>query len=964
MPVRAQENLRFSHYSVDNGLSQNVVYSLCQDSKGFLWIGTHDGLNRFDGYEFKKFNYHPQDSNSLAENVVHKIEEDSDGTLWIKTTNYLHRFPRNSGKFERYKIPDPVTKVSLRTGSVKDFRSEDMIPVETQFSGWLFNKQNKNFIPLTYENGDMYSLHPSAISNTHYFLGQFINTAVSRKGFYFFDSNKKILWPATSGIFKGLIDEEIIFFSCSNELLYAINKRGELLTVSKSNISRKKIPDIAFIKGNIIAIQKDQNGLVWIVTKKEIIKADVVNDIFEKVIPQFANNQRISEAEHKSMLIDKTGNLWAGTFGDGLRKFNVRQNNISNYSYNLDKTKLPGKFVHALRESQDGSIYISFYETKQFAVLNAQRSKADVIDKETVYNSKTELQKLHNKELEQLLPFPVFKKNLPLSKLFIQTSPLLFKDKLNRLWAKDDYSLQCISTSERVNTGSFIESVFADKDNNFWIATNGKGLGLYNPVNKELFFFHANGTNGNISSNSINSMLYDSMRNSLWLATQFGLSQFELNKKKSINYNEADGLCHNNIYNMVMDDDGFLWLGTGNGISRFDTAEKKFRNYNRNDGFINIEYNRYCAIRTRNGELVFGGTEGIDIFYPKQLSKPAEAATVVITDLKIFNKSIAALNSISLAHHQNNLTISFAAMDFTNPGKTKYAYMLQNIDREWIYTEGKNTVSYATLRPGKYRFIVKAASDDGEWNKNPTYFDFTIHPPWWQSWWFYLLLAIAITGFVLLLFRYRLQKKLELLQVRNRIHRDLHDDVGATLSTVKAYTEMLKTKPGEAKYLELISDNANEMLEKLEIITWASNPRHDSMHSLVEKMKQQVNTLFYHKGIELEWKVDPGLSGIELPGIVRQNLFLIFKEASNNIIKYAGATNTVIRLYKGNNKIIMALTDNGKGFSVSQVKMGNGLYNIQSRAAEVGGQCIIDSVLDKGTSVQVLINYPFKLVAT
>ena len=945
--------MRFDYFGVEQGLSQSVIYTIFQDSKGFLWIGTHDGLNRYDGYEFKKYYNNPLDSNSMAENIVYHIQEDAQGYLWIKTIHYLHRFNPKTNQFTKFKIPAKAAPISWKSNS--PILTRDLVPVDNYFNAWVFHIPSSTFILLKYADGTSYMSSGTQRNNLQLHQGKII--APGKTGIVYFDTVQLLLQPLRSITYGAFKDEQLIYLQASGEHLMAISKQGVLIVVNNKRKITRQISASDTLSSSIAGICVDTRKVVWVATSTGLYNLPPGEVALKKISLRFLNNQPASSAVNKCLTADRQGNLWLGSFGDGMRKLNVHQRNIINLGFAPGDNGLPGKFVQSLIQASGGDIYATFYDTRMITQMNPFGKKISNIEPSQFINNRYLAKILLKEQYDSFEKLPVFAAYLSKTNFLNESNPLLYRDKRGHTWQRKDYSLACESLGTKIQAGSLIEGFTEDDSANFWIATSANGLGFWQRKNQQISFY----TNEQgLSSNNINALLYDGYQQCLWLGTHMGLNKFDLAKKTTLRYNSNDGLCHNSVYNMVTDQMGNLWLGTGNGISRFDTHSKRFKNFNRRDGLLNMEYNRYSAIRLTNGMLAFGGTQGIDIFDPGEMNQTNIAPDVMITGIKVLDRSIyPGDTTLQLKHHENNLTISFAAMDFTNPGKTQYAYHLKGTDKNWNYIEGVHTVSYASLEPGNYSFMVKAANDAGEWNEQHAKLDFIIKKVWWQTGWFYLTLAIMLCTIIYLFVRYRWKKKIELLQLRNRIHRDLHDDVGATLSTMKAYTQMLKERPGQTEFLELISQNADNMLDKLELITWASNPSNDSMHSLTEKIQQLLTPLFYHKGIELNFFAEDNLKNIELPGLVRQNLFLIFKEGANNIIKYAGANSCSIRIVKEGAFILLELKDNGKGFDVKTVKNGNGLKNIAERASELNGIFSLHAAVNEGTLIQIKIPSSF-----
>jgi signal transduction histidine kinase len=296
-----------------------------------------------------------------------------------------------------------------------------------------------------------------------------------------------------------------------------------------------------------------------------------------------------------------------------------------------------------------------------------------------------------------------------------------------------------------------------------------------------------------------------------------------------------------------------------------------------------------------------------------------------------------------------------------NPEVYTYAYKLEGFDKNWTYMSERNSITYTNLNPGTYTLLIKNANHFGTWNEIPTKIVLIIKPPFWWTWWFISLIILAIASFLYALFRYRLHQKLRVLQIRNRLHRDLHDDIGATLSSVKAYSEILKDNPDNPLIAELIRDNSAEMIERLEVIAWATNPQHDNFKSLKNRMIKFAAPLCHSKNIQCDIESEGLNEEVLIPGEIRQNIFLVFKEAMNNMMKYAEATACSTSMFIQHNRFVMQLKDNGKGFEGAVKESGNGLKNMQKRTEELNGKFYVESSADNGTVIIIRIPYPFKI---
>lgn len=952
--TQAQIKLRFEQFGIDQGLSQNVVYDLHQDKRGFLWIATHDGLNRYDGYEFKKYYHKPSDSNSLGNNSIYHIDEDADGFLWLTSQNYLHKFDPVSASFTRFPLPVENGKVfnNPKTDAVKS--SQDHIPVfSEQFTG-IFNYRQNLFSKLP-EN-ENYKWLNTVFDNNKKLIG-FYALDLNGMGIHFYSLLSNRFERETGSILGNLNEKKIQFAQFHfNKNFWVIDHTNTLITGDETGkMISVQLPEKARSYGftDKTIITADQSGNGYIARNNNLFyfdrKAETIKEILNSLNLGQSFNNAITD-----ILVDNSDNVWIGTFGNGLYRLNLYVQQFSSLiALPENNSSIAGRFLKALGVGKEGNIYASFQDT---GIMNEIDNKWQSVTRINwkYFFSNTDRYNYVYKHHPELRRKENTKQILSVTKeLWNVTNPYLFIDKNHYSWERLTTAVRKFSPDSLfIETGTFILASCVDSENKIWLGTAGKGLIAVDALTGEQTVYTSLDKNS-LADNTVNCMLYDTINHRLLLGTNYGLSILDITGKRFQNYSIESGLSHKTVYCMVFDDYGRLWLGTGNGLSMFDLTTTVFTNYNKSDGLINSEYNRDCAVKKLNGELVFGGTAGIDYFQPMLDIINIKPPKVEITDIYVFNKQIPAVKKLRLSHKENNLIITFSAMDFTNPGRNKYAYRLNGTEKEWNYLEGKGILSYANLSPGSYLFEVKSAVENKNREEVITTLQFTILAPWWQTWWFYSLLSLIVVSSLFIIFRYRLQKKLEIYKLRNRIHRDLHDDIGASLSTVNVYAEMLRQQPHKKEYLDLIAENTSEMLGNLEIITWVNNPKNDSFINLIDKMRQLAHPILYHKGINLEFKIAPGLESLMLPGVLRQNLFLAFKEAINNIIKHAGADTCIVIFRKKRNLLSMIIADNGKGLPTDLEVKGNGLSNMQNRIRDLKGEFIIRS--ENGTVIEINI---------
>lgn len=525
-----------------------------------------------------------------------------------------------------------------------------------------------------------------------------------------------------------------------------------------------------------------------------------------------------------------------------------------------------------------------------------------------------------------------------------------------------------------------ISQIEKDENKKMWIGSWDIGLSQYNGAGiaqeKEKFINYSETSSypQRISHNVV-SCIRPGSNNKIWFGTiSGGLNMLDTRTNSNQWFTIKDGLASNLIYRIEEDDNGMMWMSTDNGITRFDTATKSFINYNTTSGLPANNFAFLTSVKCADGTIAFGTNDGQVVYFNPNTSKNLiNTRPVVITDIRLFNKSLetgdASLltkaayltDTLHLKYDHSVISFELTNMDFLNPETYTYAYKLEGFDRDWIYITDRNSITYTNLDPGTYTLLIKNADHYGTWNETPTSLVLIIKPPFWLTWWFITLVIAAIAAGVYALFRYRLAQKLHVLQIRNRLHRDLHDDVGATLSSVKAYSEILKDNPDNAVIAELIKDNSTEMLERLEVITWATNPQHDHFKSLKSLMIKFAAPLCHSRNIQFSIESNSINEEMLMSGEIRQNIFLVFKEAINNMMKYADATSYNTQLSICNNQFVMELTDNGKGFDGTIKGSGNGWKNMKKRTEDLNGTLAINSTPANGTKIKMQLPYPFKI---
>ena len=1009
------DRIKFDHISIADGLSQSVVTCIYKDKEGFMWFGTQDGLNKFDGFKFTVYKSVPFDSTSLADNWIQAITEGENGHLWIGTySGGLFELDKNNGTFINYKnIRGNLN--SIMNNRVWALLKDKSGTIWIGTSGGLdrFDKREKiftHFKDLGNTNGSKNSIAVNSIYEDKsgiIWLGTwgsgltsfdkkknvFTNYLYSVKdqkesGFNYIKAicgDGDILWLGTSfGLlrfdkknksFKIIPLNSYNKFSIQNSIL-SITKDsdGNLLIgthdqgLIKFEISSGKFlqqkndaSDLHSISDNwISSIYRDPEGIIWLGTGKGIDRILPYSKYFLHLSNDPANASSLSANEVNSIFEDDRGTIWLGTWGGGLNIFDMNKKSFRSfrYSYN-NKISNTNEIVWSISEDHDNTLWIGTF------------SGLKIFDRKT-------------------LKF----KNPPFSTDLIMNNNIseIYEDHFGFLWigtwggglykydkAKKKMSVYISNASNPSSiSDNIITVIYEDGKNNLWIGTNAGGLNLYDYKEDKFYHFHYNQRDINSLSNNNVTSLYEDKQNKLWIGTWGGgLNMLDLNTKAFKHFTEADGLSNNIIYGILADDNNYLWISTSNGLSRFNLANHQFITYDAKDGLGNNQFSQ-GYLKCRNGKMIFGGINGITIFNPADILINKNEPHVVITSFSVFNKERNldylkhGVREITLNYDEHDFSIEFSALDFMRPDKNHYAYILEGYDKEWVFSKNRRKVYYTNIEPGEYVFKVKASNGDNIWTQKAALLKIKIVPPFWKTLPFILVLMLAILTIIYIVHRYRLEQLLKFERIRNTIAIDLHDDIGASLTRIslfshaalRALKKIHKSKSENVPIADVesllteIDDNSRELISSMSDIVWAVNPKNDSFDKITIRMKDYTIKVFEANEIDYKIFIDPGLSCLILPMDFRRNIFMIYKEGVANILRHANASRVDIKLLKEKDNILISIWDNGNGFSVDSSSSGNGLKNINQRAAAFKGASQIISEPGKGTTLNVTLKLP------
>jgi len=1008
----------FTRYSVQDGLAQSTVHAILQDRKGFLWIGTDDGLNRYDGYEFGVFRHRPDDSSSLSTNRIRSLCEDRDGRLWVGTRYGLNvlSFSHDQGSgavremFNHF-FQSPDDSLSLDGNEIstifKDMNGTLWIGTATGLNKLVRSPDDTSarFVRLPRNNhpplrritsicqdpsgplwmgtlgAGLKRFHPDTetfesfmkdTSRTGSISSNFVVTVhIDRNG---------TLWAGTYGGGLNRFNREADTFSVfhhdprnsmtiSDNRVYSIKQDhdghlwvgtfgGGLNKFSSSSESFSHFHNIDYDQKSlnndyvrVITIDRSRN--LWVGTNKGLNKLDLkpVKFVHYSHDPKQKNSLSdnivlsVFEKTPKDDTVDSV--LWVGT-NKGLDRIDQRTNTFTHFPILHNIPRSDRGFVYALRADHRGDLWIGTFGGGVFR-FNEKKNGF----KQYVHDPSSHQSLLDNRIL-------TIKESSDKKRLWIGTVVGLCRfNSENNTFSRDLFDGDDSITTLRQSVAALCE----DNVSGVWAGTNA-GVFILDFEQKTIHNLRHEGESGSsLSSNIVNSLYRDS-GGTIWIGTENGLNRYDPSTKTVKFFFQEDGLPNNVITDILGDRLGRLWIATHRGLcvlTEHLDGTATFRSYGVADGLQSMEFNGGASFQSPSGELFFGGVEGLNRFFPENIRDNTIVPPVAITAFRKSNNfmigasALGSMGGVELSYDDRFFSFEFAALDFASAKTNLYEYKLEGFDRDWVGAGNRRVAMYTNIDAGNYVFRVRASNTDGVWNEAGDSMPVRIHPPFWERWWFRTLAVLCFLAIGITLYRYRVSKIIEIERMRVRIASDLHDEIGSSLTKISLYSDLMKQSADEEKKLALlqrIGSMSREVIGSMSDIVWSIDARSDTAQDLIDRMRDTALTIlaprnivssFHIKGMDLQKK---------LPVEKRQNLYLIFKEAITNVAKHSNATAVEVRLANEQGKFSMTLHDNGNGFKESGKKTGNGLRNMKMRAERIHARCNIEN--DHGVRISIV----------
>lgn len=970
-PIYAQISTTQHFISQDEGLLESTNAFIFKDKKGFVWISSLDGLHRFDGKNMKVFRMDTTDSKSIyGNNIQSPFFQNKKGDIWFVTEDAINCYRSQRGNFDHY------------------FIRKNLIPdIGEQYYAFYLEKDRflwvraDNFLYRfdTYFPNDVtkiQALHNSSAVRCAVFCDK--NGQIRRiYGCYWdlqpgveitdYDSNGKFLKRQTlfSGIAQrpltirqALIKNDSTAWLASNEGLIQLSV-GKKIKFTLYPFQEKS-------EEGVRALIRKSAHQFWGITQTqgEIFLFDELKENIQISNLKFNSNEYSAAFPIKSFYIKKN-EFWGSAYGQGLFYTKILQSNIY---HPMPKTKIGVNDVTQIHLGVDQLIRVTT-RTGQTLVFNSKRQLLDqfkmLAGSRIFQDDQAKIWIYSDKGIAYLNH-----KNRTPPPLFYTNGKYVYFDayKLNnqKLLLISELGICVLNRKKPIYDKIYelpaINVLHGNGVDKIWVGTDGQLL-LLKQINESDFQ-----TLKTFQTGYVTTILAPPQDSNLWVATLTGLRKFNRFTLKEDKRTPCPPELNHAIQAMAFDHRGTLWLGGNRGIFAYHPITGALRHFTQRDGLHSSEFSPGAMQVDDLGNIWAGGNNGLDVINPDILHQRAAPPQLAITGLKIYDKdwegptAIEETHQISLPYDQNTLKFELAAMEYTDPARNQFKVFLKNYDRQWSNLSTQNFITYANLPPGKYQFMFTASNAQGIWQKQVKKLDIFITPPYWRTWWFTTLIILAVSTLIYAFFQYREQQRKKQERMRQQIARDLHDDVGSTLSSISILSEsFLHSVEADLDKIRFsnIGEKARIALENISDIVWSVNPENDSMEKLLAKMSAFAFEMLENVGTELLFQVGENMGSIALPIEKRKDFYLIFKEAIHNCAKYAQAKHVEMRLEVKNNTLHMSIKDDGIGFDPDKIENpgmgGNGLKNMQRRTAAIGGTFSIQSNPGDGVTLHLAV---------
>ena len=1014
LPITDRDDIRFTHISAEQGLSQSRIGQITQDDQGFLWFGTQDGLKRYDGYRFREYRHDPANPESLSGSSIRALYKDRSGKLWVASDLYLDRYePERETfihqRFEPGQLEGPVTSI----GQDRD----GFLWLTTNHGLTRFNLATGQTVRYEHKPGDPASLSSNLVRST-------------------FEARDGTFWVATTEAlevfdrrtgrvgrrfplrpFVRSAPARILFSEDQTGVLWvAASTAPSLLALDRGANRIIEYPIAGPAPGRlrmagVLAMHEDMDGVLWLATEGYgLLKLDRDRKTFSRYRRIAEDPDGINSDVVSAFFEDLQGIIWVGTVGAGVGRFPRQPLPFRRYRYDSSNQ------AASVYEDKHGAVWVgspkgisqvdrntmrlSYYQRSNWpAELKAAYVISIIEDHLGRFWYGTRGRGLFCVD-GRTGRVEVYRNRVSdpntLSDNIVNT---LFVGRDGTLWAATEHGISAFDSQQkkfrvyRAGDGelSRYHSIAEDNQGNIWVSTWHAGIQCLDPVTGKFTIIRRDpATPSSLSSDLVNSIALD-RTGTIWVGTPSGLNRFDAKHGTFRTYTDHDGLPNNNVIAILEGGDSELWIGTSYGLSRFDTPTQSFQNYYDTDGILGNEFDGFnVGWRSRSGELFFCSYGGITAFFPDQIVEHSHDARVVITDFQLFGKPVTIgaasllhvstpfIHSLTLAHEQNIFSLEFSALDYSDPARDRYRYRLDPLDRGWNEIDARQrSVMYTTLPAGNYTFRVQARSNRGQWNETGANIRIRILAPWWATWWFRGCVVAGVSLLVFAGYRWQLYQvarefnaNLEgRVDERLRVARDLHDTLlqsfHGLLMRFQAAHNLLPGRAADARHvLETALDDAAEAITQARDAVQNLRSSTVITSDLSKALEAVGNEL---SGLQSAGTADGPSFSVEVEGtaqdlhpILRDELYGIAREALRNAFHHARARRIEVEIRYEARKLRVRVRDDGTGIDSSILRQEGrpghwGMRGMRERAKRVGGQLEVWSERGAGTEIELTV---------
>lgn len=1005
MNVIDASDIRFSHLSISQGLSQTRVTRIVQDPQGFLWFVTQYGLNRFDGYRFKVFTPDPDNPSSICSIYVRSLFKDRSGTLWAGCNNTLDRYDPTREAFIHYRIDSRPMGLDI---TIKHISQDDVGVLWLSTTNGLYSFDPKSGkvthlrhspqVAWSLSSDDVYSSGEDRLGNFWVATAEGLDQLDRKTGRI--RVHVPIQDPLEMAFYEDSTGTFWIFHGSANGLETLDRKR---LLLTHYSFARQDVPNSPLT--GVSAMLEDHTGTLWVGTHSDgLLKLDRRHNRFIRYRNDIADTDSLSEDRITTLTEDREGTIWVGLGATEPSYFASTPPSFQKLPFDSrNPANLDEKLVNAIYRDSEGFVWIG-----TTGAVNRLNPTTGQYDRFTVgeHGITSDVLSIAEDRTGTLWlgtsgqGLARFDRRTGRFRMYRHidgdpsspsddTIPALFLDHDGRLWAGTMDGLDQVDpTTGRVVTyrhtvqggGATYGSIAQDSHGDLWIADFFLGLLRFDPRSHQFHAFSRPQLGDLVQGN----VVYVARSGTVWLGTQDGLAALDPATRVFTNYTEKDGMASDVVSCILEDSRGHLWMGTTQGLSRLNPRTHTFKNYSIADGLPDRDFTGWSACaKSPTGQMFFGGFAGAVAFDPDELTDSTYVPPVVLTAFNLFgvpvsvrpgtplSKAIGFVNTLTLPHNENDFSFGFSALSFRSPSTNRYRYRLDGLDTGWHEVGSSLRVaSYTTLPPGDYEFHVQGATIRGPWSEPGKVLRITILPPWWATWWFRIGAATALFLALWGIYRAHLGslehdyeiRLTERVRERTRIARELHDSLlqgfQGLMFRLQGVRELLPERPEDAvTALETAMQrgddtiaHAREAVQDLRSPSLVGGALEESLEALWDELGSPG----------ISFRLEARGHTHRLAPLLGDEVYVIAREAMRNAARHANAQNVAVEVEYGELNFSLRVRDDGDGIDHEILARGRrpghwGLQGMRERAAHAGGRLKMWSELKAGTEVELAI---------